>query len=361
MTDVATPRPDSQRAATTLMPFLQRVAPALLLVVLAPLVAEFLLGDFSARSIGLIVVFMPLYGCGALLVRELARRTGRGWPTMLFLALAYALIEEGYTTQSLFNPSYAGQRLLDYGYIPFLGTSLHWALFVLAIHVVWSISTPILIAEGIAGDRRTTPWLRRPGLAVTAVLYVLGCATTTAFTFQHSHFVASVPEFLAVAVLVVGAVIVALAAFSPGARRGSAASAGRAPAPWVVGVVAFVLASAFQLVVFDLPSHDVPAALTVLAIVALELAAALLLARWSRGAGWTPAHLLALAAAAVLTYAWVGMNQFLHGRTNLGACVTPVEVGAQVVEILAVLGLVAWAVLRDRRAAVREPAAAATA
>ena len=94
------------------MSTLRRIAPALALLVLSPLVAEFLLGDFSIRQFGLIVVLLPQYGGGALLVRETARRASKGWPSMILLALAYALIEEGFTTQSLFNPNYAGQRLL---------------------------------------------------------------------------------------------------------------------------------------------------------------------------------------------------------------------------------------------------------
>jgi len=43
----------------TLMSFLRRIAPALLLVVLAPVTAEFLLGDFTVRSLGLLIVFIP--------------------------------------------------------------------------------------------------------------------------------------------------------------------------------------------------------------------------------------------------------------------------------------------------------------
>src|SRR5690242_2149518 len=118
-----------------------RLAPALLLVVLAPIVAEYLLADFTVRDLPVLVVLLPLYGCGALLVRELTRRSGRGWPTMLLLGLAFALIEEAFLTQSLFNPDYVHQRLLDYGYIAALGTSLNWSAFVLSIHVVCSIAT----------------------------------------------------------------------------------------------------------------------------------------------------------------------------------------------------------------------------
>src|SRR5262245_42066247 len=80
-------------AITTLLP-------AVTLLVLSPIVAEFLLGDFSVRQLPFVLFFIPQYGGGALLVRELTRRSKRGWPTMLLLASAYALIEEGFTTQS---------------------------------------------------------------------------------------------------------------------------------------------------------------------------------------------------------------------------------------------------------------------
>src|SRR6478752_5086191 len=112
-----------------------RLLPVGALLLLSPLMAEFVLG----------------YGTAAVLVRELARRTGRGWPTILLLALGFALIEEGLLTQSLFNPHYLGLDLISYGYVGWLGTALPWAIFVLSIHVVWSIATPIALIEAIFG------------------------------------------------------------------------------------------------------------------------------------------------------------------------------------------------------------------
>jgi hypothetical protein len=35
-----------------------------------------------------VVVLAPMSGGGALLIREVARRAGRGWPTVLLLAAA---------------------------------------------------------------------------------------------------------------------------------------------------------------------------------------------------------------------------------------------------------------------------------
>src|SRR5262245_4161402 len=104
--------------------------PAIALFLLAPLVAEFILGDFPVVFLPLIVVLAPLYGGGALLIREVTRRTGRGWPTMLLLALAYGVLEEGLLTQSLFDPHYAGQHLLSVGFVPSLGIALPWTVYV---------------------------------------------------------------------------------------------------------------------------------------------------------------------------------------------------------------------------------------
>src|SRR3954471_20679594 len=77
--------------------------PALGLFITAPLVAEFLLGNLPIKLLPALIVLAPLSGGGALLIREWVRRTGRGWPSIMLLGLAYAIVEEAYTTQSLFN------------------------------------------------------------------------------------------------------------------------------------------------------------------------------------------------------------------------------------------------------------------
>jgi len=83
------------------------------------------------------------------LIREVTRRTGRGWPTILLLGLAFGLIEEGLLTQSRFNRHYLGLDLLSYGHVWSLGIGLPWTVFVLILPVVWSIATPIALVEGL--------------------------------------------------------------------------------------------------------------------------------------------------------------------------------------------------------------------
>ena len=68
--------------------------------------AEYLLGDLSLKLLPAMILMAPMYGGGALLIREHVRHKGRGWPTILCLGAAYALLEEGLVGQSLFNPDY---------------------------------------------------------------------------------------------------------------------------------------------------------------------------------------------------------------------------------------------------------------
>jgi hypothetical protein len=326
------------------MTFVRRIGPAILLAVLGPLVSEFLLADFTIRNLPVLVVLMPLYGGGALLIREVTRRTRRGWPSMLLLATAYAFLEEGFLTQSLFNPNYVGQRLLDYGYITWLGTSLNWCLFVLSIHIVWSIATPILIAEGVAADRRTEPWLKLPGLGITGLLFLLGCVSTTAFSLKSSPFVASTSQFVVVGLIVVVAVLCAfLVRPAP-----AVASRSSAPLPIVLFVVCLALAVIFMAAEGVLRGRGLPPAVSVVVRLACEGAAIGAIATSCRRRGWGALHYLALASATTLTYAVFGFVALSQGHTNLGAPTDSLDLIGQVVMAAAVFALIGWAAYRAR-------------
>ncbi len=319
-----------------------RIGPALLLMLLAPVIAEFLLGDFSIRNLPVLLGLLPLYGCGALLIRDVARRCGRGWPTILLLAAAYALIEEGLLTQSLFNPNYAGQRLLDFGYIPALGTSLNWSLFVLSIHVVWSVATPILIAEGVAGrEGRTMPWVR---LSLPAPFFAVGCLATWKFTQRMFPFMATPAEFATVGVLALLAIVAAFAIKPRAARTDTSRTA---PAPWIVGLFTFLIAIAFLIAEPQLRAHGFPAAANVLARAACEIVAMLMIVRWSRQHGWSPMHYLAIATGTVMTYALFGLFAFSQGHTHLGVATDAVDIAGEIGLTVVILLLIAWGARRS--------------
>lgn len=284
---------------------MRRILPALGLFFLSPLVAEFLLGNLPINALYALVVLAPLYGGGALLIREAVRRAERGWPSILILALAYGVLEEGIATMSLFNPNYVGLRLLDNGYIPQLGIGGPWTVLVLTLHVIWSIGVPIAMMEALVPAHRTVPWLGRVGLAVTAVVFVLGVAAMTALSIAQSQFVASVPQLASSVVIAAGLVVIGLIVVRPQTAAAHApASGSAAPEPWVVGVAALVASSAFKLIPHDwAPWLNVTLALglAVIAIVSVWI--------WSHRRGWGDLHRLALAAGPMLTYAWTAFPQ----------------------------------------------------
>jgi hypothetical protein len=277
------------------------VAPALLLFVLSPFIGEFLLGSMAIEQWAAFPVVALLYGGGAVFIREVSRRSGRGWPTMATLGLAYAVFEEALTTQSLFNPNYAGLRLLDRGFIPALGIGASWTLYVLTIHVVWSVSLPIALVEALVSGQRTTPWLGGRGLSVVTLLFVLGAVAVTLAQTAQFHFTASVGQFAASAGLIALLVTAAFLCFAPSEPTASP-TAGLAPSPWVLGLLACAAGSAFHLLKEYAPALSLSVAAEVVAILAIEGAMAGLVVQASRRTDWSERHRFALAAGGTLVY-----------------------------------------------------------
>lgn len=310
----------------------RRLAPVLALFFLAPLVAEFFLGDFSILQLPLIVPLAPMYGGGAILIRELARRTARGWPTIAVLALAFGVFQEALLTQSLFNPNYAGAHLLEKGFLPALGIAIPWTVFVLALHTVWSISTPVAIVEECTGSRRTHPWLGVVGLIVTALLFTAGSVFTFAISYTtNGHFMASPAQLGISAAIVVGLVAVAFRLPHLTPRYGVAV---QAPAPWLVFTVAMVAGGLFM------AGLALPTGLGV-AVMLLGLAGiAAVTVWWSARPGWSHWHRYALASAAVLTYAWHAF--FTQPVEGGGAALNLISHIIYAALGLGVLGFAAW-------------------
>lgn len=286
--------------------------PCAVLVFLAPLVGEVLAGSTPIDMLGSPTSFLAVfllealfYGGGAVLVRELARRNGRGWPTILGLGLAYGVLEEGLITQSLFNPDFLGLHLLKLGSV--FGLGWVWITDLVPLHAVWSIAVPIALTELLFRGRGTDPWLGRLGLSLVAALFALGAAGLwfSIYASQH-HFVASWPQLLGslVVVVVVGTLAMQLPRRSVDA--GPSASA-RAPSAWAVGLGSFIATSLFM-GVHQLYSAlpNLPGVVPVTVTVAIAAAMIGLVLRWSRRQEWGPPHHLALAGGALFTYAWNG-------------------------------------------------------
>src|SRR5215831_7937168 len=67
---------------------MKSLRPALALILVAPLVAEVLPGSAPLSRPGLLPFIVLIYGPGALLIRDVLRRSGRGWIGILLLGAA---------------------------------------------------------------------------------------------------------------------------------------------------------------------------------------------------------------------------------------------------------------------------------
>ena len=317
----------------------------------APISAEYLLGydDLIGRPLELLfglLIFGPLYGAPALLIREAARRAGRGWPTILLLSFAAGLVQAGLIDQSLFNPSYRDIPYWDDmrlpTYLSGLGFSAYMALNFLGGHMIQSFAAPIAVIESLNPRLAREPWLSRP-LIVLTLLYLLAAGLVHINQARTENFIAS-PAQLAGSVVVAIALVV-LAFRLPRKRR---LGRGRPPRPRVVALVAIIALAARNLVPTTWPGVAVAG----LALIGLGV----LMWRWSGRIGWGGRHVLAVAAAPLLVNAIMAFLVQPLGNVNL---VVKLAVNAALTVGVVVLLLAAARRVRTQPAASAPDAASA--
>ncbi|MGW1309458.1 hypothetical protein ACWD6O_13015 [Streptomyces californicus] len=321
------------------VPARSRIGAAVGLLLLSPVCAEYLIGYDQIISrpwdmlTGLLVLG-PLYGAAAVLIRETARRTGRGWPTMVLLSVACGLVQAGVIDQSLFNPDFVQEASWDQDrlptYVPALGISVKHLVGFVGGHVLWSFCAPIGVVESCVPRLADRPWLGRIGITVMSVLYGLGALVI--FKEHSKDFLATPARLGTVAALALGLIVVA---FALPRRPPGGGSGGRVPPPWAAGCGAVVLLGAHQL---STPGWGGLA----LNVAALALACGSLL-RWSGRAGWGAAHVLAVCGAALVVNAALSFVV-----EPLGDASPVLKYGANAALMATVLLLLGWARLRLR-------------
>jgi hypothetical protein len=309
---------------------MRRYTPVLALFVLSPFLAEFLFGATPVSNLGGLLPVTAIYGGGAVLIRELARRRGPGWGRITLLGAAYAIIEEGLALQSMFNPdlfnagSYGGRAL---------GVNWVWSEWTVGYHIVWSIVIPILLVELLFPTRQTEPWLGRAGVIIIGVIYTLGVLALAITTrlFITPGFQSPVALNVVAGLLVVGLAGLALGWPARPASFLSSRPVRNVPSPWLAGFVTFLTALAW-FGLLKLPKAVREGALVLVPMLAemvLVATVAALLRWWSlAGERWTDLHRLAVAFGAILVVMLVGfffitagnrIDQLVQGLASLGA------------------------------------------
>lgn len=140
--------------------------PVLTLFFLSPIIGELLSGStpllhfLNPFSLFLLT---SLYGSGAIIVREMVKRWGKGWDSVILLGATYGILEEGVMVKSFFDPNWPDLGLLG-TYGRWLGVNWVWAEWLIIYHTIYSITVPIILVELIFPKYRHVQYLSNRGL-----------------------------------------------------------------------------------------------------------------------------------------------------------------------------------------------------
>lgn len=231
--------------------------PGFAILLVAPFFGEGLSGSTPPLDLLLpwnLAFMAALYGCGALICREVARRCGLGLPGLCLLGAAYGVYEEGLIDQYWYFPGYWDDTGVG-SYSVVWQTNLLVALMLTAFHAAVSIVASVLVVEWIFPDHRERAWAGRRGLTLSALS--LGLVVPLLYSQIDSVYGDPSPGPL---VLVAAAGLCALligAAFLSRRlpRRPTRESANPRRG---LGFIAFACTVAFFGAVFGLPSTGIP-------------------------------------------------------------------------------------------------------
>jgi len=228
-----------------------------LLLILAPICGEVMsssqppLEFFQPVNI---VLQMSLYGCGALLVREIVRRWNQGWLSIFLLGLAYGIYEEGIVVRSFFDPTWQDLGILA-AYGRWIGVNWVWSVWLSIFHAAISITVPVVLVELVFPKLANKLWLRNRGLVLAVIPFLAISAIGPLMGMEAG--------FLAIAGSIVVMLALALAAYY--VPKGNLEEArDRVPVkPGRIVLTAFLLTFGVVLNFFLLPELGAPVLVTI--------------------------------------------------------------------------------------------------
>jgi hypothetical protein len=151
------------------------IPPALALFFIAPIFGELFSGSSPLNEYINPVTFITLsllYGCGAIIVRELAIRWKKGWLSIFILGAAYGIYEEGILVQSFFDPGWQDLgSLAVYGRVA--GVNWVWTEHLTIFHMLISVAASIAFVEALYPYHRMERWVNSRGWWIANLIGVL--------------------------------------------------------------------------------------------------------------------------------------------------------------------------------------------
>lgn len=179
----------------------------LFLLVLATVIPELLIGSTPVSRLNQLVFQFPYYGSAALVIRETVIRFRLGRAGLVLLGLAFGLVTEGLSLQSVFNPHFLN---LDIAFGRAGDVNWPWTFYMVGYHAIWSITIPVTLAGLVFRERQDEPWLGRVGLGIFLVLFVLMAFAFHAIFVKLSGFRAPTLPYVGAALAAADLVVIAL-------------------------------------------------------------------------------------------------------------------------------------------------------
>lgn len=296
--------------------------PALLLMFLAPLMAEVLPGATRLSALFVLPIQICVWGGGALLIRYAVRRWRLGWRNMLLLALALSVAEECLIQQTSLAPMVL--YIKGEVYARAFGVNYVYFLWALAYETVFVVFLPIVLVELIFPERRDDVWLSRAGLATVTAFFVIGSLFAWYSWTQHArpnvfHVPVFNPPLEAVLIAIAAMAGLLYAALGPWRTKLARPAAPLPPPPaWGIAGCGFVWAVLwYGLVLLGFGIEPAfPPALAVGAGLILLSAILLRLPRWTAHTDWRVNYNHALVFGAMTGAMLAGFIGFIGWSTK---------------------------------------------
>jgi hypothetical protein len=279
------------------------------LLFLAPVVGELVSGHQAPAEffnpISFAVTALP-YGCGALLCRECTRRWRRGWLSLLLLAIAYGLYEEGVVSRALFDPNWYELEAIG-RYTHVAGVNWTYGIMLIHFHAAISVLSSVVLAELLCPERRREPWLTK-GQAAACGLVLALWPPVLAWLARGDHpLYRPAPALWALTAL---GLVALVAAARWATDRPLPIVTREVPHPGWFLALGSVNMTVVMATVFVLPEQDIQPPLIVLVafLLAFDGLTLWLLLRWSgNGRSWGDHHQLALVAGLLAFFVLFGV------------------------------------------------------